>query len=335
MAIKPKIPESFEELKIYPKQFESFFNDNYGFRKTLISWHNKITDKIFNESPLARVIIGKEGWLYFDNEDSILDVQGKAILEDDIISKGVKAFIENWNQAKNNNIDYLVIIAADKSTIYPEFLPDYISISDKHRIDKFLSALLSVEPNFPIVDLRNVLLEAKKNEVIYHKTDTHWNRRGAHYGYIQIMNKLNIFDKFAKAKFKPNLRKDFEDKAENYFLGDISEMINSDEKNLDYDLKEKFERTSKIKNASEEEKNKFHHPLYYINNKKSLPNVFVYHDSFFGNLYDFFSEHFYQSFYINEYPCNINLEVVKNHHSNIVIHQFWEGRINKILSSCE
>ncbi|MBM5782708.1 MAG: hypothetical protein FJ368_04720, partial [Pelagibacterales bacterium] len=98
MAIKPEIPKSFSELKIYPKQFESFFNDNYGFRKTLISWHNKITDKVFNESPLARVIIGKEGWLYFDNENSILDIQGKAILEDDIISKGVKSFIENWNQ---------------------------------------------------------------------------------------------------------------------------------------------------------------------------------------------------------------------------------------------
>src|SRR3989338_6714146 len=75
--------------------------------------------------------------------------------------------------------------AADKTSIYPEFLPNYIKVSNKnHRIDKFIKILRKKSADFPLLDLRPILLEAKKNEIIYHETDTHWNARGAHYGYV-------------------------------------------------------------------------------------------------------------------------------------------------------
>lgn len=332
MAQKPEFPKNFSEVKFYPKNFEAFFNDNYGFRKTLISWHNKIMDKVFDESPLQRVVIGKDGWLYFDNENSILDAQGKAVLSNELVDKGVKSFVKNWQEARKNHIDYLLIIAADKTTIYPEFLPDYIKVGKNHRIDKFLTALLKVEPNFPILDLRPILLKAKENEIIYHKTDTHWNRRGAHYAYVEIINKINNLYNF---NFISHQRKDYENKQNQYLRGDIAEMMNSDDKNINYDLVEKFEKSAFLKETTLTEKKKFHKPVYFINKNQSLPKAFIYHDSFFGNLYDFFSEHFSQSFYINEYPCNINLAVIKNYQSNIVIHQFWEGRIENILNSCD
>ena len=324
---KPEIPQSFNDLKSYPKNFEEFFNDNYGFRKTLISWHSKIMDKIFNESPTSRVLVGKDNWLYFDNEDSLLDVTGKAILEDDLIDHGVESFVKNWLILKKNNIEYLLVIAADKSTIYPEFLPDYVKLaSNNHRIDKFLEALKKKYPNFPVLDLRPTLIKAKEQEIIYHKTDTHWNRRGAHYGYVEIMKKLGI---------KPHLRKEFTDKEDEYMRGDISDMMGSNVQNLNYDIEPKFEMLSTRLKASEKEEEQFHHPAVFSNESKTLPNLFVYQDSYFGDLFWLTSEHFSDSFYINEYPCEINLEVIKKYRSNVVIHEFWEGRIEVILKSCK
>lgn len=323
---KPQSPKSFSELKSYSKSFEEFFNDNYGFRKTLILWHSKIMDKVFNESPTARVAIGENGWFYFDNDNSLLDAAGKADLNDDLIDRGVESFAKNWFSLKKNNIEYLLVIAADKSTVYPEFLPDYIKPSNNHRIDKFLAALKKKYPDFPVLDLRPILIKAKEKEVVYHKTDTHWNKRGAHYGYVEIMKKLNT---------QPHLRKEFADKADEYMRGDISDMMGSDVQNLNYDIESKFKMISKRSKASEKEEKQFHHPTVFVNQNKNLPNLFTYHDSYFGDLFWLTSEHFSDSFYINEYPCEINLEVIKKYRSNVVIHEFWEGRIEVILKSCK
>lgn len=331
---RPDSPNSWEEVKTYPKKFEAFFNDNYGFRKTLIFLYNRLSDKIFDESPIARVAIGKDDWLYFDNNDSLLDAEGKAPLRKELIEKGIKSFYRNWHRAKSHNIDYLLVIAPDKSTIYPEFLPEYIKPVDNHRMDKFLVDLKKRYPDFPVLDLRPILLKAKEKEIVYQKTDTHWNRRGAHFAYVEIMNELakrNI----RNANFKPHLRKEFTDKADEYISGDISGMMGSGATNLNYDIVPKFKITANSVRTTEREKKIFHRPTHYVNSNKNLPRLFAYQDSYFGDLFEIVSQHFSNSFYINEYPCDINLEIIKKYHSNVVIQEFWEGRIEFILQGCK
>ena len=331
----PVLPKTLKEAEKYPEDFENYFNDNYGFRKTLVSTNAEMMDKVFNESPDARVVLGKDGWLYFDNYDSLLDATKRAKISDDLIEKGVEGFADNWKKLKAKNIDYLLVIAADKSLIYSEFLPKYIknNISDdgEYRIDRFINALKAKYPDFPILDLRATLLDAKKNEIIYHKTDTHWNRRGSHYAYLKIMKKLNI---------KPRLRSEFANKEDEYIKGDISDIVNSDAKNLNYDLRAKFTPKARMlltipESAKKLGADKFYRPHFYVNRDSSLPGLFVYHDSFFGDLFSFTSEHFANSFYVNEFPCNLDLKIFKAYGSKVVIQQFWEGRIEQVLRKCK
>jgi hypothetical protein len=325
----PAEKPQFSFSKDYPKNFEKFFDDNYGFRKTLIAINANIADDIFNESPDARAVIGKDGWLYFDNENSLLDATGRATLSDDLVARGVESFAKNWQKMREKNINYLLIIAADKSTIYPEFLPDYIKPSEPHRIDKFLDALRKKYPDFPVLDLRPLLKKSKKmaegTELIYHKTDTHWNRRGAHYAYLEIAKKLNL---------KPQLREDFFNKEDDMIRGDISDIMNSESRHLDYSLAPKFKESHFVVPATNEEIEKFHRPMFYANKNKNLPIIFVYKDSYFGDLISLVSEHFSRSFYVNEFPCDLNYEIIKNFHPNVVVQEFWEGRIEVVLNRC-
>ena len=332
LANKPEFPTSIAELKAFPKKIDDFFNDNYGLRKTLIFLNTKILDNIFDQSPDSSAVIGKEGWLYFDNQNSILDAIGKAKLRDELIDKAVQSFAKNWQELRKDNIDYLLVIAADKSSIYPEFLPDYMkpSLENNHRSDKFISALKKKYPDFPILDLRPILKKAKEKEVIYHKTDTHWNKVGAHYGYIEIINFL------AKKNpiLKPYLRKNFIENSSKNIRGDISDIMNIDEKNVDYDLQPKFKPSSYLQIISKEESLQFYKPTFFANNNKNLPIIFVYKDSFFDNLADFISWHFSYSYYVHEFPCDLNLKVVKKYHPNVVIQEFWEGRIQEVFNKC-
>ncbi len=331
-ATIPSAPKNFADIKNYPKKFENFFNDNYGFRKSLIFFNSKIMDNIFGESPSSRAFIGNDEWLYFDNQNSLLDAQGLAKIDDKKIAQAAKSFIKNWKILQKNNIDYLLVIAADKTSIYPEFLPDFIKISPQnHRIDKFILAIKTENPNFPILDLRKVLKEAKEKEIIYQKTDTHWNKRGAHVGYVEIMKIL--------AQKNPDLkyhqRTDFIDTENEMIKGDISDIMNIDAQNINYSLKEKFPKNFYQQNSSKQEKKIFHKPLFYTNYDKNLPILFVYKDSFFDNMMEFFAMHFSNNYFINEFPCEINMEIIKKYHPNILLQEFWEGRIEEVADSCK
>ncbi len=327
---KPRLPKNFNEAQEYPKNFEKFFNDNYGFRKSLVSANSHLMDKIFDESPDARALIGLDGWLYFDNHNSLLDAVGRAKISDELVVRGVKAFGENWKKMRGKNINYLLVIAADKSTIYPEFLPSYMKPSKPHRIDKFLSALKKEYPDFPVLDLRPILKKAKEKEIVYHKTDTHWNRRGGHYAYVEIAKIL---------KFKPHLREDFIDKSDGEIMGDISDIMNSAATNVDYSLTPKFKINSYHKANLSKEFEAFHKPAFFVNNDRALPTIFVYKDSYFGELFELMSEHFSESLFVNEFPCNLNEEIIKKfpskHGPNVVIQEFWEGRIEVVLNQCQ
>lgn len=323
----PQNPKNLFEITKYPKKFEAFFDDNYGFRKTLIFVNGKIMDNIFDESPSSRALMGKDGWLYFDNQDSFLDAQGLAKIDDKKVALAVKSFIQNWKLLRAQKIDYLLVIAADRTSIYPEFLPDYIKVSqENHRIDKFINALKKASPNFPLLDLRPILKEAKKTEIIYQKTDTHWNGRGAHFGYVESMKKLNL---------KYNPRSDFIDVEGVMDYGDISYIMGIKAENIDYNLKENFVPSFYNIPPTNEDYALFHKPITYLNRNKNLPRLFVYKDSFFDNMLEFFANNFSRSYFVNEFPCNLDMKIIKKYRADVVIQEFWEGRIEEVVDACD
>ncbi len=332
LASKLELPKNLSDLTSYPKNFENFYNDNFGFRKTLINMNSKIMDNIFNQSPSERALIGKDGWLYFDNYNSLADAEGKIFYDQKVLANGVKALIQNWQTLKKNNIDYVLVIAADKSTIYPEFLPDYIkSKPDNKRLDQFLSELKKQSPNFPIIDLRAVILQAKAKEPqeIYYKTDTHWNRIGAYYGYLEVINFLAKNHSNLKARSKDQfLFQNGEIKS-----GDIADIMNL---KLDYDFEYDLIPKSPFNYSRIEPKSdqRFHKPTFFTNINKTLPILFSYKDSFSDNMMYFLADNFSKSYFVNEFPCQIDLRTIKDYRANIVIQQMWEGRMEEVLKSC-
>ncbi len=327
----PHFPAAFSDLVSFPKKFDAFFNDNYGMRKTLITWHSSMMDKIFDESPSSRVVVGENGWNYFNNYNSILDAQGEATISEDLVDLGVKHFAKNRKLVEDSGMEYLLIIAADKTSVYPEFLPDYIKFKGPHRVDKFLDALKKQYPDFPVIDARPILLKAKLKEEVYHKTDTHWNRRGAHAAYVEMMNLLARKDR----RLVAIPRSQFIDVADEWIRGDISDIMGTNDANLNYELKPKFRETIHRIEPSAEEKKKFHNVTIYSNENKNLPRLFAYQDSYFGDLFRFISNHFSYAFYTNQYPCDIELETVKKYRPDVVMQEFWEGRVEVVLSSCK
>jgi alginate O-acetyltransferase complex protein AlgJ len=335
LKTNPEAPSNYQELTKYPQEFEAFYNDNFGLRKTLITLNSRIMDKVFNQSPSERAVMGKDGWLYFDNYNSLADAEGKMFYDQQILENGVAALIQNWQELQKHNIDYVFVVAPDKSTIYSEFLPDYIKAKPgNRRLDQFLTLLKTKAPDFPIIDLRTAIAHAKETDPqeIYYKTDTHWNHIGAHSGYLEVIKFLSKNHPNLKAK----TREQFVLKSDTTKSGDIADIMNLKlNYDVDYQLIPKKPFDYSPTNISETEKTEFHKPNFFTNKNQNLPVLFAYKDSFGDNLLYFLSENFKKSYYVNEFPCHIDLKIIKQYHADIVIQQMWEGRIEEVLKACK
>jgi len=85
---------------------------------------------------------------------------------------------------------YLFVVAPDKHSVYPEYLPDWLVKSDKPSKVQQLVEHLKQHSIVPVLDLREPLMEAKKTAVLYQMTDAHWNYRGAFIGCQAVVGAL-------------------------------------------------------------------------------------------------------------------------------------------------
>ena len=84
---------------------------------------------------------------------------------------------QDWMES--HGIAYVFVLAPDKHAVYPELLPASVRrVGAETRTDA-LVRYLGDHSTVPVLDLRDALRAAKIRERIYHRTDTHWNDRGA------------------------------------------------------------------------------------------------------------------------------------------------------------
>jgi hypothetical protein len=181
---------SLSSISSFANQYTAYFNDNFGFRKMLMSLNSYIKVKCLNTSTIPDVILGKSDWLYY--RPSLEDSSGSTLLTpEELLS--VKRAVERQSQwMAERGIYYLIVIAPNKETIYPEYLPDKIDLSNHQtQLDQLLSAV-GTSQNVHILDLRECLLKSKKTSDynLFFRTDTHWNSYGAFIGYNAIVQKL-------------------------------------------------------------------------------------------------------------------------------------------------
>jgi alginate O-acetyltransferase complex protein AlgJ len=194
MAKFPGMPKNFQQVKMFSDLFMGFYRDHFGFRNTLIRglalgrFHGG-----FGMDVSTNIIIGKDGWLFYPS--SIHD----GFLAERNLDPFSPAELDEWQQLleKRNKFftshgyPFIVVIPPDKQSIYTEMMPEQFSrVGPKTRLDQLIERLRETHSPVRLIDVRPVLLEAKKQHRIYFKTDTHWNDYGAFAAYPVILDAI-------------------------------------------------------------------------------------------------------------------------------------------------
>ena len=177
-------------LKNRIKTLEEYLNDHLAFRETAITAVLRANLDL-GESPHPSVLSGFDGWLYyreggedFRHSDG-LDAETLRALYD-VQQQAVDTFVAA-------GIDYRILVAPDKHTIYPQYLPLSSRLGTGVSILEQMMTPPGTEYSVRFVDVRNALAAAAETEgQQYYKTDTHWNACGAYTAYQALMDALAV-----------------------------------------------------------------------------------------------------------------------------------------------
>ena len=192
MAEWPGLPKSWHGLQDYAGGLEAYYNDHFGCRKCLVQWHNKLKWSLFREKIAGdvRLLPGKDGWLYYTEGDMVDHYTGELQFTPEQLHDWQVLLEKRRDWLAKRGIKYLFVVAPDKHTIYPEYLPDWIKkVRPQTKLDQFI-AYMQEHSTVPVLDVRDVILAAKKNHPVYMRTDTHWNDIGAFVAYQKLVESM-------------------------------------------------------------------------------------------------------------------------------------------------
>lgn len=168
---------SRENLTEYPGLVEDYINDHAPFRSQLLSLNAGINLGLFHSVDNTEVILGKDGWYFYNGGASVADYRGQNLYTEEELSAISSAVERTRRYYESQGIEFAIILAPNKEEVYSEYMPDwYTRLSDITRYDQ-MEKCLKEQTQVPVIAPRDYFLE-NRDRLWYFKTDTHWNEAG-------------------------------------------------------------------------------------------------------------------------------------------------------------
>jgi alginate O-acetyltransferase complex protein AlgJ len=338
LAEKPHV--KWDNLDPFPVAYENYYSDHFSFREHLVRLKSLFSVIVLNQSPLPeKVIAGRDGWLYIV-KDELNHYRVDHLLTPEQLDSIYTEMNRRKNYLDEKQIHLYFAIVPSKYTVYPEYLPPFeFKRNTTDRTDQVKDVLQKAGIN--VIDLRTPMLEAKSKDLIYRKTDNHWNSLGAYIASSAIVDRikmdfpnipdLNLNDysltqisvKGGNAAFMMHM--------ENYFT------------DINYNFEKKTPEKAKLSAKSnyplpEYYKNTDEYEFVYSSQDTTLPSMLVIRDSFGQAVMPFLSQSFNRSVYIFDgWHYTLCENIVENEHPDIMIYlvfeSLWDGFMMGIRDS--
>ena len=161
----------------FQKDFEAWFSKIYGLRGYFIRTENQINYSLFNQID-SKLVLGKKNQLY--ERAYIADYIKRDTLKSE---EEIKKFALNLKRLQKhlnkNGTKFIFIITPSKTSIYPEYIPDYYdkfkNRDDTSNYEKLIRYLKKYSIKY--LDANAFCIELKKTSKypLFPKGGTHWN----------------------------------------------------------------------------------------------------------------------------------------------------------------
>lgn len=197
-TLAQKTDFSLKEIAAYPKAYEAYYNDHLPFRNQLIRLYNSLLYYGFGTSSNENVIVGKDGWLFYKNRADGLALEcytGSELLTQEELESIAHNLTHVRDTLAAEGIEFVLYIAPDKERVYSEYMPDYYGEQAEECMLTQLLSYLELHTDIRVVWPYEELMaykEAHPQQLLYYKTDTHWNEIAGYIGTKALVKELGM-----------------------------------------------------------------------------------------------------------------------------------------------
>lgn len=270
----PTFPKTEDELRKFPRAFDGYWNDRFGFRRALIRL-NARANFAFGVSSSDQVIIGKGGRLFFTGENSVEIYRGQKPMSAGELTQWQKELEARRDWLAGQGIAYFFFVAPNKETIYGDAMPQAYSKVGPTRLEQLLEHM-KTHSNMEIIDVRQMLKSRSETAQVYALTDTHWTDEGGFIGYRELSNRVATrFPAITVRSYES-----FKAALPTRWYGDLAQMLGMNDLLAE-------ERVELVPGSPYRSRVNPDRPgvggghLTYMLGRADLPRAVVFHDSFF------------------------------------------------------
>ena len=279
----------------FTQELDTYIAGSFPLRTWMISAWHRLNILFSGQSGNENVVAGDDDWLFYSADlpsylghDRLTDAQYARL--DANLSLQARFLSER-------EINFLYLVVPNKSTIYPDKMPDRYD----QRLDS--NALSGLEANLQtpgLIDARQVLINAAQTEgqLLYHRTDTHWNNRGALLASQEFLDQAGRL--LGKSLSIPQQETPATERAD--WSGDLAVMLYPSGSDLDlqqyYEYEPGFRYTRPIKSLED---------LLITTQGPGEYSLLMFRDSFANALIPMLSEAFASAAYSRSIPYDYAL----------------------------
>ena len=191
LADLPAWPRRLSDLAAFRHGMDRYVEDRFPARPYLIGGLNRLRLAL-GVSGSERVIVGRDGWLFYDNGDHFATARNGQPLSEAETAAWLTGLAGRTETLAAHGAHYLVVSAPLKETVYPQFAPTWFAGPDPHRDSAMLSQRAAMTGAGTMLNLYDAeVTPTRWGLKTYSRHDTHWTGLGAYEGYRAILERLN------------------------------------------------------------------------------------------------------------------------------------------------
>lgn len=320
-----------EPTKKNDRKISLNFKRNFPLREDLIKVNNHIKSNYLEANAFPEKIVeGLDGWKFVgDNYSNALsESKGFLIFTDEELILLEKNLKKRKAFFKTQGINYYIAVAPNKLSVYADKLP-ISNYGKTTKAKQFATLCKSLDINF--IDLGNQFPDPNK-ELLYFKTDTHWNYTAGTYAFNEVYKHLS--KRYKNHNLRDYNSSNLVENSEKLSIGDLNDMLLLDhtEESTVYSIKNPRVATPITNKLSLPADYVFKPSQYesrFTTNTNDL-KIMVLNDSFFGYIKSYFVDNFGESVFLWEHTYRKDL--IKSEKPDIFFHEIVERNLDRFLA---
>ena len=296
----------------YLSQMQDYAGDNFYLRQDMITAWSALNAKALQSSITEDVVLGTDGWLYF--ADTLPDYAGLTPMTDRELFSAARNLSLISEYCQSQGAAFLFTVAPNKNSLYWSNMPDLTLPSARRPHDAKRLAEALAEQGVAYLDF--FALFQDQEEILYFKTDSHWNGKGAALAADAVNRALGRSSGYFDGPFTQS----------EVHKGDLYDMLypagDGLEEDQVYGGELSFEYDVPIRSAEN---------LTIMTHGGGEGSLLMFRDSFGNNLYPYLADSFDAALFSRSMPYRLDL--VSQREADCVVAELVERNLRYLIQN--